>query len=501
MAVTLHQAQHQTESQPDASLASDWESTPSPGSSLHDADIRGTGASEYTERPLPSMGLLENRRRTNPAGVGRDTTNRMKKLRSIDPLPTKAGYLEPLPHSPQVSSRQRSSGRKRLHPEPDRPSDTYDPPLKRPRTDKDRLIEHWTQNQFTWPKKFLPEPSIMEQSFARPEPPTLRRTKSNVSLSTTSEITYANKNYETYLETKGCFMYENVNSIDPASHSTCRKLLRANPPIPRDTVFDIGVFELTCRRVQTKNKTGLIRLIGELIVPSAESIIDYGQNAYPYLVVSVDEAWDCSIPLDESQQLLGDLPCWQQFQLPRPQPYYAVGFTRQAFTETQLQKLAPFIGIVGDTSLFMGTEYMFFPFMTAEVICGKAALDLADRKNMHSTTLSVRGVVRLFRLVKRENELHRQILAFSVSHDHRTVRIYGHYPVIDGERTTYYRHSIREYCLPDLEGRDRWTSYKFLMRLYGFWARYHLDRLRSAIDGLPTNFGISQSPRQSVSGS
>jgi hypothetical protein len=33
-------------------------------------------------------------------------------------------------------------------------------------------------------------------------------------------------------------------------------------------------------------------------------------------------------------------------------------------------------------------------------------------------TLVVRGVVELFRLVKREKELRREILAFSVSHDH-----------------------------------------------------------------------------------
>ncbi|KAK2781847.1 hypothetical protein FQN52_001341 [Onygenales sp. PD_12] len=472
-----------------------------PDSSREDADIRENGASEYTEQPLPPMRLLENRRRTNPTSVGSDRTGVIKELMRIEARLTQDGYPQPLLHSPQASWQPRPSVHKRLHAEPDRPSDTYEPPLKRPRTDKDMLIEHWTQNQFMWPEKFIPEPSIIEQSFARPKPPSLRRTKSNVSLNTASETTYANKNYETYLETKGCFMYDYDDYVAISSQSICRKLRRSKTRIPRDTVFDVGVFESTCRRVQTKNKTGLIRLIGELIVPSAESIIDHGNDACQYLIVSVDEAWDSSIPLDESQQLLRDLPSWQQFQLPRPQPYYAVGFERQAFTETQLQKLAPFIGNVGDTSLFMGTGGMFFPFMTAEAIGGKAALDIADRKNMHSTTLSVRGVVRLFRLVKREKELHQHILAFSVSHDHRTVRIYGHYPVIDGEKTTYYRHSIREYSLPDLEGRDRWTSYKFMTGLYGWWAKLHLERLCSAIDELPTNFGISQSPSQSASAS
>ena len=59
------------------------------------------------------------------------------------------------------------------------------------------------------------------------------------------------------------------------------------------------------------------------------------------------------------------------------------------------------------------------------------------------------------RLVKREKELHREILAFSVSYDHRTVRIYGHYPVIDGKKTTFYRHPIREFSFTELDGKEK----------------------------------------------
>jgi hypothetical protein len=53
----------------------------------------------------------------------------------------------------------------------------------------------------------------------------------------------------------------------------------------------------------------------------------------------------------------------------------------------------------------------------------------------------------LFKLVKREKELHREILAFSISHDHRSVRIYCHYPMIDDKGTTFYRHLIHEFHL------------------------------------------------------
>jgi hypothetical protein len=135
-----------------------------------------------------------------------------------------------------------------------------------------------------------------------------------------------------------------------------------------------------------------------------------------------------------------------------------VGFRQEAFTNDQLNKIQPFVGELTDTSFFMATYYMYFPFLTCEAKCGAAALDIADRQNAHSMTLAVRGVVELFRLAKREKELHREILAFSVSHDHRTVRIYGHYPVIDGKNTTFYRHSICKFSFTELDGKEKWAG-------------------------------------------
>ncbi|KKZ62131.1 hypothetical protein EMCG_03375 [[Emmonsia] crescens] len=64
---------------------------------------------------------------------------------------------------------------------------------------------------------------------------------------------------------------------------------------------------------------------------------------------------------------------------------------------------------------------MYFPFLTAEVKCGNTALDIADRQNAHSMALSARGVVKLFRLVKREKELHHQILALEPSQSHMII--------------------------------------------------------------------------------
>lgn len=144
----------------------------------------------------------------------------------------------------------------------------------------------------------------------------------------------------------------------------------------------------------------------------------------------------------------------------------------------------PFTGDMGYRSLFKATYHMYFPFLTCEMKCGAAALDIADRQNAHSMTLAVRAIVELFRIVKREDEVNRQIVAFSVSHDHQSVRIYGHYPVITEKDTKYYRHPIRKFDFTDLDGKEKWTAYRFIKNVYDIWVPDHFKRICSAIDQL-----------------
>jgi hypothetical protein len=117
-------------------------------------------------------------------------------------------------------------------------------------------------------------------------------------------------------------------------------------------------------------------------------------------------------------------------------------------------------------SLFISIYYIYFPFLICEVKCGAAALDVTDRQNAHNMTMAVRSIVELFRLVKREKELYREILAFSVSYNDRTVRIYGYYLMIDGKKTTFYRYPIREFSFTELDGKEKWTAYKFIKNVY-----------------------------------
>ncbi|KUI58955.1 hypothetical protein VP1G_06260 [Cytospora mali] len=264
---------------------------------------------------------------------------------------------------------------------------------------------------------------------------------------------------------------EKPKTLVEESINICQNLLQGNQAVPQGSIFDDAVFEKACKNIQKANKARILQDISRLVVPSAETLALYDKRL-AVLEESVNEGRDNSIPLTGT----------------RLQPDYSVGFRREAFTEDQLAKLSPFIGdfIAGDLTLFMATYYIYFPFLACEVKCGATALDVADRQNAYSMALAVRGIVELFRLVGRENEVHRQILSFSISHDHRSVRIYGYYPVIEGKDTKYYRHPIRKFNFTEMDGREKWTAYRFTMKVYDAWVPDHFKRVCSAIDQLPS---------------
>lgn len=61
-------------------------------------------------------------------------------------------------------------------------------------------------------------------------------------------------------------------------------------------------------------------------------------------------------------------------------------------------------------------------------------------------------------------------------------------------KITFYRHAIHEFSFTALEGKDKWTAYKFVKSVYRTWMPTHLARLCSVIDALPADlsFELSQ---------
>lgn len=276
-------------------------------------------------------------------------------------------------------------------------------------------------------------------------------------------------------------MERSQRGITDGSKGLIKVLLDTDQSIHDESLFRDDLFDATCQKLAGKNETRIMLDIMRLIVPSVEILATYDATKLKCLIEGVNDAWNCSIP----------------FYGVRPQPDYSVGFRRSAFTDDQLEKLKPLIGGWDHTSFFMATDTMHFPFLTCEAKCGEVGLDIADRQNAHSMTLAVRGVVELYRVVKREKELDGEILAFSISHDQRLVRIYGHHAVVEGRRTTLYSYPIRTFDFTELDGRERWTAYKFTRNIYDKFMPIHLKRICSAIDQIPDlDFDISHSDLQ-----
>ena len=284
---------------------------------------------------------------------------------------------------------------------------------------------------------------------------------------------YHSPRYVKAFEALGSFMYPDSLGIDEYSKQLCQSLLTDPQVLPDNTLFREDLYERALQ-LSGKNEARIVQDISRLIVPSAETLAIFGAEHLDVLAETVDAQWSNNISF---------------YGIP-PKPDYSVGFQRKAFSKHQLEKLAPFIGdyIAGNQSVFVATHSMLFPFLSCEVKCGNASLEVADRQNIHSMTLAVRGIVELYRLAGRGEEVNRRIVAFSVSHDARTARIFGHYAVIIGDSMEYYRHEIERVSIVS----ERWKGYKFTKNIYDNWMPKHLERLHSVIEQLPSKKAVPE---------
>ena len=329
----------------------------------------------------------------------------------------------------------------------------------------------------------------MSQSLTRKRSsPSLSRHESDisgVSLREGKNPAVRSQRYHQILESVGIYMGQPEPHLRAAQtdKALCQELLKEEQPVPKDSLFNDDLFESTCEDIANRNEARVIQDIGRLIVPAPEELFRRGAKHLKHLIETVNESWIKSIPLVKG---------------PRPQPDFAVGLKASAFTPDQRKKLQPSIGDWQTSSRLIATDEMYFPFLTAEVKCGNEALNIADRQNAHSAAVAANAVVELYRLVSRQDELHQRILIFSISHDNRAVRIYGHYVLIDGKVTSFYRHLIQSFDIVNQDGKDKWTAYKFVRNVYDKFYPVHHERICSAVNQLPNpeDFTVESFPPQ-----
>ncbi len=131
-----------------------------------------------------------------------------------------------------------------------------------------------------------------------------------------------------------------------------------------------------------------------------------------------------------------------------------------------------------------------------EVKCGNEALEYADRQNMHSCSVTVKALLKLeqkadqYREDKQFESLLGKILVYSISHDQKDARLYGHYALVEGEKWTYYRHHIRHFDIAH-EERDLLALHNFARNVLTVYAPKLLKRLQKATAALPVSSTLS----------
>lgn len=98
-------------------------------------------------------------------------------------------------------------------------------------------------------------------------------------------------------------------------------------------------------------------------------------------------------------------------------------------------------------------------------MCGTTGLEIADQQIAHGMTVAIR-VVELFGRVGREQELQRKILGFLLSPDHGSVRIWGHHPVVNRTKATFWRYPIRKFDFTEQKDKEDWTAYTITKNIY-----------------------------------
>jgi len=376
---------------------------------------------------------------------------------------------------------------------------TVDRPVEPETVDSGQsYISHWARKK-AWPRAYFEDDKMHHLLARKGSASSIGRKRSNPSLASFSasderpreekSAPYRNPSYPTFLSEDVAnyksYMEDHELGISDASEKLLETLLHTEQRPPTDTLFRDDVFSKHLRKLKGKNEPRVIQDLSPLLVPSAEALATFGAHHLDVVVESVNEGWNNCFPITK----------------PRPQPDSAFGYGISAFSDHQLDKLRPTLGDASFSSFFKATYYMHFPFLTKEVKTGTMGLDIADNQNLHSITVAVRAVVELFKLVGREKELHREIVAFTISHDDKSVRLYAHYPYIDGDKITIWRRTVDQFYL---DTKTKWRSYIFTTNVYNIFSPTHLKRICFAIDDIspglthsrPSETQNSESPQR-----
>ncbi|MCJ1358969.1 MAG: hypothetical protein MMC33_008969 [Icmadophila ericetorum] len=373
---------------------------------------------------------------------------------------------------------------------PETDSDIIERPVEGPEAseskekEKDDPISYWAANH-TWPDNFAESRAMSSSNNTNKRQRTLDRSPSGKDGDSRSYSQSRKdggvpeqytKSYEKYIFIKGLDMDDSKGEklVSPDSKVTCKDLQKMTCVAISPTIYsNVEILEVV-RLCRNRNEAMVNRDVTPLIVPPIKSLyLKDGGNRLEHFNDEVNTQWH------ESWVLAG----------PRPKPDLAVGFSSSAFTIEENAKLTNYTSF---ENLTRPTDELCFPFLMCEVKCGNEGLDYADRQNMHSCSVAAKALLKLeqkadqYREDKQFESLLGKVLVYSISHDQKDARLYGHYALVEGEKWTYYRHYIESFNIAHKE-KDLLALHNFVRNVLRLHAPELLKRLQKAIAALPVS--------------
>ncbi|KAK1050074.1 hypothetical protein LTR74_017149 [Friedmanniomyces endolithicus] len=342
---------------------------------------------------------------------------------------------------------EREHKRTRVNPEHHQQSDS----LPRER------VAHWVQT-FTWPSSTMQNPAVA------------------LSVSTSTKRRSSSTHHserQQRLEQNGIYMKTSA-LLQRASKQLCNDLLVGDRSPDQHPWYPVERTNEVLERLHVLNEARLQRDVTPWLVPSAEHLYFSGCAELGHVGEEIQAEWKRCEPMGVS----------------RPKPDFVVGLQRSAFEDEELCKLENY---ATPPRPFLFTPNLSFPFLVCEAKTGQIGIDQADSQNIHSASVAVRAIFRLYSAAYgRDHEktqgLLGRILVFSVSHNNRLVNLYGHYAVAsnskDGKDGT--TEGLEYFRLTMHDGKDRYKAYNFIRNVYDEFALEHLRRIQDAVAQLPT---------------
>ncbi|KAF4547338.1 Hypothetical protein D9617_46g064380 [Elsinoe fawcettii] len=340
----------------------------------------------------------------------------------------------------------------------------------------------WAEYFGEWPRsQRSPSPTMnMEQGNKRNRAPSRSNSQSYSQLVRDGGSPAAwTRRHEESMERAGLIMNEFQMQARAAddSRELCTRLLSTEYPFPDGPLLQEEKLMKILGRVRLCNEARVVRDVTPLLVPSPELLALDGHTELDHICEALNAEWQ------HCTTLCG----------PRPKPDFAAGIAATAFDTEEIRSLC-LQHTPSCPNLF--PEGMYFPFLICEVKSSDRPIAEAERQAMHSASIAVKAIVDLFRKTLVLDQVHRKILVFSVAHNNSNVRIFGHFPSVENDKVTFFRHQLYAADIATDSASPDWGKpYRLCRAIYEIFVPEHISRIKMALHSRTDDVSQSQEVR------